>query len=249
MKQCNMKLRTLLFILAISSAMTQMACVGELICVDGHGPKVTRTIHLPEIIGVSLEEAARVHIHQSDSQYIEVTGHENIMDMLETEVINGIWAIDLRDKCYSNLDLEVRIGMKELRRLFLAGSGDVTVGNFDQQSDLDVVLTGSGDIRLGGFSETKELDVVLTGSGDMRITDSFGSLEKLNLLISGSGDFDAYPATSRYADVTISGSGDARIQVTELLKIVLTGSGDVYFKGSPQVDATISGSGRYFKVN
>jgi hypothetical protein len=49
------------------------------------------------------------------------------------------------------------------------------------------------------------------------------------------------------ADVEITGSGDAHLQVANLLKARISGSGEVYYKGNPQLDTKITGSGKVIK--
>lgn len=50
------------------------------------------------------------------------------------------------------------------------------------------------------------------------------------------------------AVVNISGSGDARLRVSEALDVTITGSGDVEYHGDPQVNSNISGSGKVRKI-
>ena len=51
------------------------------------------------------------------------------------------------------------------------------------------------------------------------------------------------------ADVTISGSGDAEVTVSDDLDVKITGSGDVYYKGNPDLDVNITGSGEVINAN
>ena len=50
-------------------------------------------------------------------------------------------------------------------------------------------------------------------------------------------------AQTRVADITISGSGSAEVNVSEQLDIKISGSGDVYYRGNPSINIDISGSG------
>lgn len=48
--------------------------------------------------------------------------------------------------------------------------------------------------------------------------------------------------------VSLSGSGDVKIKVREVLKASISGSGKVYYWGSPLVNSDISGSGKVIKL-
>ncbi len=61
--------------------------------------------------------------------------------------------------------------------------------------------------------------------------------------IAGSGDVHGFDLTAGNATVTISGSGDAKVNVTRALSIQIRGSGDVHYKGNPTVSKQVSGSG------
>lgn len=231
------------------TSITMTSCVKELICVNGRGPVESRTIDLPVITGVSLGESARVVIRQGNTQEIKVTAHRNILDRLQEEVFDGVWDIDLGRDCFHDLDLNIEITMQDLRKVNLAGSGDILIHDFSDQSYLDIILSGSGYIRLDSFEGATEVDAVISGSGDIYFGGPFPDLRELDITISGSGTIKAYPAVTELADVTISGSGDAYVYVTDHLKAVITGSGDVHYKGSPGVDATITGTGRVINEN
>jgi hypothetical protein len=58
---------------------------------------------------------------------------------------------------------------------------------------------------------------------------------------------EAFNMEARTGD--ISGSGNADMLATELLKVNTSGSGDVFYKGSPTLDINISGSGEVFDAN
>lgn len=238
-----------LLVLLMLGALGLTGCVRELLCIEGHGPRETRTLNLPTITGVSLEESARVVIHQGDVQQVTVTGHQNILDRLRERVDDGIWEIDLGKGCFYDLDLQIEITVKDLNKIFLSGSGDIVVHDFKDQGNLDVLVSGSGFIRMNEFTGTTDLDVIISGSGDIYANADFPDLEQLDVTISGSGKFEGYMLETSHCDATISGSGDVYTRVRDHLSAIISGSGDVHYKGFPEVDVTITGSGRVINEN
>lgn len=89
---------------------------------------------------------------------------------------------------------------------------------------------------------------VISGSGSVYGDTPFTDLNKLSLVISGSGNMEMETETKKL-DVLISGSGDFLLSgTTGSLDAIVTGSGsiDSYDLSTPRADITISGSGSVF---
>ena len=65
----------------------------------------------------------------------------------------------------------------------------------------------------------------------------------LSLSVIGSADVLAGELEERSASVSVKGSGDAEVFVTETLTASIVGSGDISYKGNPKVTSTVLGSG------
>lgn len=126
----------------------------------------------------------------------------------------------------------------------LTGSGDLRMGNLDADT-LDVRLTGSGDIAMGEL-QANTLEVDMTGSGGLDIDG--GQVERQSVNATGSGDYGARYLESVEADVKLTGSGSATIQVEEYLNASTSGSGDVRYAGNPTVDQSATGSGDVTRI-
>ncbi|UCG09227.1 MAG: DUF2807 domain-containing protein [Desulfobacterales bacterium] len=70
-----------------------------------------------------------------------------------------------------------------------------------------------------------------------------GEADESNAAISGSGKINAFDLETKNVSVTISGSGDCRLNASESLNATISGSGDIYYKGRPKISTRISGSG------
>lgn len=88
----------------------------------------------------------------------------------------------------------------------------------------------------------------ISGSGDIIGLTAFKGLDKLDLVISGSGSIDI-DTESNALDVVISGAGDLGLSgSTDILDILVSGSGsiDAFSLESTEAEITISGSGNAF---
>lgn len=103
-----------------------------------------------------------------------------------------------------------------------------------------VELDSSGDIHLENIRQEK-LELLITGSGSITVS---GRVRYLSAVIQGSGSLELAELVTDNADVKVSGSGDARVNVRGKLRAEITGSGDISYQGSPrQIIPKISGSG------
>jgi Putative auto-transporter adhesin, head GIN domain len=70
-----------------------------------------------------------------------------------------------------------------------------------------------------------------------------GSAGAQEILVEGAGDYAAVSLDSRRASVTVSGSGDAEVRVTDELTAVVEGSRGIRHLGGAAVTTTVEGSG------
>lgn len=218
-------------------------------CIEGEGAITTRTLDLDAFSGVELAVAGDATISQGSPQKVEVTGHPNIIDLLKTDVTNGLWVIELEDGCYRDYDLSIEITIPDIDQLALSGSGNLLINDFANQSgQLPVRLAGSGNITLNDFVGISKLDATISGSGSISVNKDM-PLESLDLSNSGSGHFFGFKTISDDCIVSSTGSGNVEVTVQNTLDVSLSGSGNVYYKGSPTITQDITGSGNIIDAN
>jgi hypothetical protein len=207
--------------------------------IRGEGPKVTKDLDIATFNGIGLSIDATVYVTQGNSQSVRVEAQQNIIDNLKREVKDGVWKITTKNNVRKHDGITIWITVKELSRIAVSGSGEVTGKNkFTTSSDLSLAVSGSGDIVLDANSKSTE--GVISGSGSIKLS---GNTGQSNFVISGSGDVMAADLASGSCSVVISGSGDVSVHAKDKLDVVISGSGDVYYKGNPNVKSKISGSG------
>ncbi len=207
--------------------------------ITGEGKTVTETLDLPSFEGIGLSISADVYLKQGNAQSVKIEAQKNIIDNIEREVTNKVWKIKFDKSVRNYEDVKIWITIPHLNQVAVSGSGDIQGENtFSNLNELELAISGSGSIELD--AESKSVNVSISGSGDMELG---GTTGKQNVSISGSGDVDAYGLSSKTCQVSIAGSGDCQLTVTENLTVSLVGSGDVYYKGNPSVHSKIVGSG------
>ena len=215
----------------------------------GEGPIVTEELNLEDFSGIEAIGSMDVIISEGAEQKVEVTGHANIIDRLETAVSNGIWKVKLKDGSYKNADLTFNIVIPMLNRASIEGSGDISINDFTSVDDVYLGIIGSGNIQLDENDGCENLVVEIEGSGHVNAKEEFEDIESLDIEIIGSGSFDGFPVEADQVIINIVGSADCAITVNIGLKVDIDGSGIVSYKGNPTIESNISGSGKIINAN
>ena len=72
-------------------------------CVNGSGSTVSQTLDLSGLTGVDFQAAGEVTVMLGETQVVMIEGQENIIERLNTDVINGIWEVGFSE-CIGNTD-------------------------------------------------------------------------------------------------------------------------------------------------
>ena len=159
----------------------------------GEGPIVTEELNLEDFSGIEALGSMDIVISEGTEQKVEVTGHANIIERVETSVSNGIWKVKLKDGSYKNADLTFNIVIPMLNRASIEGSGDILINDFKSVEDVYLGIIGSGNIQLDENDGCANLVVEIEGSGYVNAKEAFEDIESLDVEIIGSGSFDGFP--------------------------------------------------------
>lgn len=82
---------------------------------------------------------------------MEATGHPNIISRIQTDVVNGVWQVELESGNYGEYELTCYITLPAINRVISIGTGDVKIegsGNvyFKGAPTIKQDITGSGSI-------------------------------------------------------------------------------------------------------
>jgi hypothetical protein len=174
-----------------------------------------------------------------------VRGQQNILDILETRVINGVLLIQYTTTVWRHEKLEIDIVVPELELISSFGSADIRYTSPLIVENLNLDIFGSGSITIREL-DTESVQTRIKGSGNINI-EGWAVSQQVN--ISGSGNYNAGGLQSDVAMINIFGSGNCNIIVNHSLNAAIHGSGSVYYRGNPSVYQTsILGSGKIVQL-
>jgi len=227
--------------LTVCSIMILTACVFG---TNGSGNVTTETRTLEKFTGIQLKSVANVYITQGEKQEVKIEAEDNLLKHIITEIKNDELIIDCEENIHFNSQVNVYITTPDLNLLELSGSGNMMTKNTINSSRLTLRLDGSGEMKVAMKSET--LKTSLSGSGNL---DMKGSAAESTIRISGSGNVNAQELKTFTSSVSISGSGNSKVDVNNELNVNITGSGNVLYVTEPaKITTKITGTGEVQKI-
>ena len=227
--------------------------------IHGSGVELVETRELDSFHQIHLSCAADVDVSIGEVQSITVTGDDNIVPLITTELSEGRMTIDCDKRYRSKLGINLKVTVLKLDSLVLGGSGDIKTGAIEGDS-MNAEISGSGSIKIASFTGSscqtrvggsgsveigrlkgKDLTAKVSGSGNVKIS---GEATNLEAKISGSGNLNLADLTVQNAVAKVSGSGNIKVRAEESLKAGISGSGNISQYGKAKPDASVSGSGR-----
>ena len=177
--------------------------------------------------GVVLHTVGDLEIEIANHEDLRIEAEENLLEYIETEVVDGVLII------------------KQLERTRLKPSKPVRFHLNMRKLD-HVVHTAGGHIHIPRIA-TKRLRVEHSGSGKISVTEL--ELGSLTVHASGSGKVELYNTAASRCRLTQSGSGGVTVRYLKGLSndVRLTGSGDISISDGNvvQQSAIVSGSGAF----
>lgn len=189
--------------------------------ITGSGKMITEIREVSGFNGVDLAAVGKLYITQGAKEGLTITGDDNIVPLIKTEVRAGVLVIEFTTPNISLNDLRgitYNLTVVNLTSLVVSGAGDISVDDLKAEN-LSVLVSGAGNIEVAGKVSTQEIKV------------------------SGAGNYNAADLMSGSVKVTISGAGNATVWAQTTLDVTISGLGRVSYYGEPVVTKSISGAG------
>jgi hypothetical protein len=202
--------------------------------VSGSGNLVEETRTLQDFTEVVLSEEGDLFIEPGIKNELVIEAEHNLQQYLIAETVSNVLDIKkLPENVTLNATKPIRyyLTVKELESLTVKNSGNTEITGVDSER-FSVRITGSGSVHIEDVN-AGTMAVELTSSGNLVI--DRGEVEELRLRLSSSGEYDGESVICQNADVTLTSSGDATLNVQGTLTADLSSSGNVYYRGNPKV--------------
>jgi hypothetical protein len=203
----------------------------------GKGPVITEERDIHGFNGIKVSSGIDVYLKQGNSEKVKVVADENLHDVIETEVRNGILHIFTEVSIRRPKSKKVYVTIEKLNSIRISSAGDVRGQNKIQTKNLTISLSSAGDLILD--IEAKLIELSISSSGDANLT---GSSDYLDASLSSAGNLNAYDLEAKKCKIKVSSAGNAKIYVTDELSATASSAGDIYYLGDPKIKNLSSSS-------
>lgn len=187
--------------------------------IQGSGIEQTQVREIGSFSTLNVSGVADVEVALGPATTLSITFDDNLIDLVETEVVDGELTVSTQGHFDSQLPLIVKITTPELNKATLSGVGSLDLAGIDNEH-LEIRVSGVGSVTANG--KVGELKVNLSGTGK-------ANLDEL---------------VAQTASVSVSGVGNAKIHAIESINARTSGVGGVTIYGNPKkVDSSSSGVG------
>lgn len=209
--------------------------------VRGEGATTEKQLDVKDFDAVVLSVNAEVFLTQGETFEVTAKGQKNILELIDTRVINGEWKITFTEEVKRYEKMEIDITLPSLSAAKLSGVGKIsTTQALRNLTNLDLAISGIGNLDMEVYAA--HIDSKISGMGNITLS---GEVESLDGQISGTGNLEADNLLSSRAKLSVSGMGDCEVNVQQSLEVKISGIGSVSYKGSPEtISQKISGMGK-----
>jgi hypothetical protein len=211
--------------------------------IKGSGIIVTEQRDTDNFSSVELRLAGNVEVSEDDRFRLMVSADDNIIGEINTFTRNGTLIIS-SNRNFKDATIDMHISLPSLEKIAVNSSGDIMVGDFFPDKEMNFRIGGSGSITVKVKSE--KIYSTIAGSGSLNLS---GTAYLNSIEISGSGTINSYELNTSVCQVNVNGSGNCFVSVEDSLKVRINGSGNVYYRGTPQIDSIITGSGKIINTD
>jgi hypothetical protein len=224
---------------ALLLALALMAGCGVGLVV-GSGNTVTEERAISGVEGVALTFVGDLRIKQGNEEKLVITGDDNVLPLITTEVKDGVLAIGSKSTLGIPVvnDLRYDLTVRNLNSLQLSGAGNAAIDGLET-GDLAVGVSGAGNLSIKDL-QADRVTANLSGVGNLELA---GKANRQAVSLSGAGSYSGGDLETGSTDVTLSGLGGATVWATENLNATISGAGNVEYYGKPEVTSKISGLG------
>jgi hypothetical protein len=245
-----MKNRSLIILTLVVVLLFTMACTITLPTninlrqVRGSGNVVEETHVVSGFDTVVLKGIGNLYIAQGTSEGLRIEAEDNLIEHMEIEVVGDRLEIGFENviNLRPTRPINFYVTLIDVESIQLLGSGNINASPLTGE-EIHFLLAGSGNITVDDI-QAEIVRTELPGSGNIRVS---GAVDRQEVRLMGSGDYDSQDLVSAEADISIAGSGDVTVTVSDRLDINIAGSGTVRYYGDPLISQNIFGSGRVVK--
>lgn len=168
---------------------------------------------------IQISSSAKAIIKCQDKQSIEVSGDDNVVPLIVTEIKDNTLIIKPSQSYKSNKPLQITIGVPNVEKLSVSSGAQAEVSNIKNEK-IEVDISSGGNVSAQG--DTQQFEASVSSGANLKAKDLHASKTK----------------------VDVSSGANADVYATEQLDASVSSGGNVDYFGSPKtVNKNVSSGG------
>lgn len=252
-------------ILALIIALSITGCTGTLgTPVSGNGHLENQAFDFVGFNKLEISHAFVVEITRSDSFSIRITADSNLFEYMDIKKLGTTLYVGLqKNHTYFDTTQRAYITMPDIRGLVASGASRVDMTDFNSTNDLKLEASGAsqlelidieaGDTNIEVSGASRIFGKLLMQSGNFNVSGAStleleGTAENIKADISGasSGKLEAFSIVD--ANMAVSGTSNATINLSGRLDADVSGASRLYYMGNPTLgDIEVTGASTFHR--
>ncbi len=188
--------------------------------IRGSGVTQSETREISEFDRIEVDGIGTVNVEFGTKPALQVTGDDNLLEFVETQVVDGVLKISLRENINPVTKLTFDVVATKLKAAEIGGAARLYIRSA-KLDDLHLIVDGAGEIVADGTAGSVKIEV------------------------SGAAKIDTNALLAKSVKISISGAANANIYASETLDATISGAAKVNCLGKPpKVTKNVSGAGR-----
>jgi RNA polymerase sigma factor (sigma-70 family) len=201
--------------------------------IRGSGKEVTQDMKMADFTSVEVGGAFHADITQGKKFRVAITADDNVMPYVKVTRKGSALEIGLDSKglSFENVTLKAAVTMPALEKVSAGGASHVTLGGFKSEKECKIETSGASHLKGNLGAQALTLDV--SGASHVALE---GAAKRARLTASGASHLALLDLViGEKAEVTLSGSSHADIQVKAQLDYDVSGASHLKYLGDPKV--------------
>jgi len=170
-----------------------------------------------------------VYLTQGDKVSLRVQADENLHDLIETVVEDGVLRIYARKNIGFAASKKIMVSFKDISKITSTSGSDVYSTNTITTESLELKTTSGSDMELD--VNTSSLDCKSTSGSDLRLS---GKTDKLYAEATSGSDIKAGNLKAKSSNVKATSGADITVNTSFELNARATSGGDIKYLGNPE---------------
>jgi hypothetical protein len=232
--------QTYIFLIVLFIVILSSACEKNLLHhMNGTGKQITITRYVQPFHSLQIDDDIEVHFvfKSSNSNMIEISGGENLLTHISTEVIDSVLVLKNNNmlkwsRNYEKSKIKCNIYVNNIRHITYNGIGHIYFSDTLETSIFQIESwSGMGDIYLNVLADSL-LITLHTGAPKIILN---GAAHFAHYYINSYGTIEALGCEVEHLSVHARGTNNSFVTASETMGVTIDYVGHVYYKGNPTI--------------